>query len=90
MRALTLALVLPLAACGSGQGGNDTAAQGGNAEAPLPKATGPAPRTPVTQISPEPGNEAEWMAPQPAAGDPTSAPYANLLDQPLVDAPPKR
>ncbi|MGK6323498.1 hypothetical protein ACMGDM_10460 [Sphingomonas sp. DT-51] len=77
-------LALPfLAACGGGDGG-------GNQAAPVPKATGPAPKTPVMEITPAPGNQAEWMEPRDAPGAPTSAPYANLLDQPVVKGPPAR
>ncbi|WP_281422786.1 hypothetical protein [Sphingomonas yunnanensis] len=42
------------------------------------------------QITPAPGNEAEWMEPRDAPGAPTSAPYANLLDQPVVKGPPAK
>lgn len=57
----------------------------------MPSPTGPPPTTPVIQDPPRaPGNEASWMEPQAAPGAPTSAPYGNLLDQPLVNAAPAR
>lgn len=87
MRTIFLALLLPLAACGGAGGSNDTAQSPDNA---APPPSGPPPKTPVMQVTPAPGNEAEWMTPRPGAGDPTTAPYGNLLDQPLVDAPPAR
>jgi hypothetical protein len=85
MRALPLLLLLSLTACGGG--GKES---GGNQAAPAPSPTGPAPKTPVMQITPAPGNEAEWMEPRDAPGAPTSAPYANLLDQPVVKGPPAK
>jgi hypothetical protein len=89
MRTPILAFLLPLAACGGGgEGGN---AQGeGNRTAPAPRSTAPAPRTPVMQITPAPGNEATWMEPRPAPDAPQSAPYGNLLDQPVVKGAPAR
>lgn len=94
MRTLLFAPVLLLAACGSGDGGNnsgDAAPGNENAGPPVPSPTGPPPKTPVlTNVPREGGNEASWMEPQPAPGAPTSAPYDNLLDQPLVNAAPPR
>jgi len=84
MRALSLLLLLSLAACGGGKEGS------GNQAAPAPSPTGPAPKTPVMQITPAPGNAAEWMEPRDAPGAPASAPYANLLDQPVVKGPPAK
>ncbi|TCP34985.1 hypothetical protein [Sphingomonas sp. BK235] len=83
MRTVPLSLLpLLLAACGGEGGGNQTA--------PAPSPTGPAPKTPVMDITPVPGNEAEWMEPRDAPDAPPSAPYANLLDQPVVKGPPAR
>lgn len=96
MRIFLLALLLPLAACSGGGDGNNSSdaggneSAGGNAEAPVPENTGPAPRTPVINVADAASNESEWLEAQPAPGDPTRAPYGNLLDQPLVDAPPQR
>ena len=84
MRALSLLLLLSLAACGGGKEGS------GNQAAPAPSPTGPAPKTPVMQITPAPGNAAEWMEPRDAPGAPARAPYANLLDQPVVKGPPAK
>ena len=77
MRAF-FALPLLLAACSGESSGNNT-------QPPAPRPTGPAPKTPVTDVSPEPGNSASWMGTRDDAGDPKTAPYGNLLDQPLVN-----
>lgn len=79
MRAFLLSAAVLLAACSGGDEANTAA------ETPAPKATGPAPQTPVTGISPEPGNSSSWMRTRDDAGDPKSAPYGNLLDQPVVN-----
>lgn len=39
----------------------------------------------MTDIRPAPGDEPGWMEPRGNAADPKSAPYGNLLDQPLVN-----
>jgi hypothetical protein len=81
MRHVLLTLLLPLAACS----GSDEAANNAAAAQPIPKPTGPPPLTPTIKNPPiAPGNEAAWMGPRPA-DDPTTAPYGNLLDQPLVN-----
>ncbi len=97
MRTLFLALLLPLAACSGGGDGNnssdaagDESAQGNAGGPPVPRPTGPAPRTPVLNVQDAASNDSEWLDPQPAPRDPKTAPYGNLLDQPLVDAPPQR
>ena len=82
------ALLLPLAACGGGDGGNNASdgAPGNGADAaPIGNPTAPPPKTPVLDVEGAPGNQAGWMEPKPGGGDPTSAPYGNLLDQPLVN-----
>lgn len=94
MRTLLLALLLPLAACSGGGDGNNSSdaegAQGNAAGPPAPRPTGPTPRTPVMNVQDVTSNDTEWLEPQPGAGDPKSAPYGNLLDQPLVDGAPQR
>ncbi|MBW6525295.1 hypothetical protein KZ813_00410 [Sphingomonas sp. RHCKR7] len=85
MRALPLIALLSLTACG---GGGEEGA--GNKAAPAPTPTGPAPKTPVMQITPAPGKEVEWMEPRDAPNAPPSAPYGNLLDQPVVKGPAAR
>lgn len=87
MRTLVPAIAaVLLAACSGG----DKAEQAQAQPAPAPSPTGPAPRTPVLQnVSPEPGASPTWMAPRPNPGDPKTAPFANTLDQPVVDAPGK-
>ena len=79
MRAI-LPFLLLLAACSAGGEGNNTAAQ-----APAPKPTGPAPRTPLTGITPAPGKTPTWLGVRDGAEDPQSAPYGNVLDQPVVN-----
>ena len=79
MRAVLPALLL-LAACSGNGEGNNAAAQ-----APAPKPTGPAPRTPVTDITPAPGKTPAWLGARDGAGDPKTAPYGNVLDQPVVN-----
>ena len=76
---LSLGCVL-LTACGGGE--EPPAAP------PTRRATAPAPRTPVMEVTPTAGNEAAWMAPRPAPDAPATAPYDNLLDQPVVKGPP--
>lgn len=71
-----LASALLIAACSPGQD---------NATTPTPEPTAPAPKTPLTDIRPEPGNSAGWMAPADNGSDPKDAPYGDLLDQPLVN-----
>ena len=60
------------------------------APAPAPSPTGPPPKTPVMQVTPAPGDTPSWMEPRPNKGDPKSAPFGNLLDQPVVNAPRRR
>lgn len=75
-----IAPALLLAACsGGGEEKNSTA------QAPAPKPTGPAPKTPVTGISPAPGKSPTWMGAREGAGDPKRAPYGDVLDQPVVN-----
>lgn len=81
MRPYFLALLLPLATCSP-----EPAAHNNTAEAaPAPKPTGPAPRTPVTNVTPVPGESPSWMGARPAPHAPPTAPYGNLLDQPVVN-----
>lgn len=92
MRLLLLALLVPLAACGKGEGGKSSdagAKSGGNsaAVAPMATPTGPPPKTPVMQVTPAPGTQPQWLEPRSDKGAPKSAPYGNLLNQPVVDAP---
>lgn len=77
MRMILLALLFPLAACGSNDEGNQTAG-------PPPGANVTPPTTPMMQVTPAPGNSVEWMEPVDAPGAPRNAPYDNLLDEPLV------
>ena len=77
---LVLPAALLLAACPG-----DGVEIDNSAQTPAPKPTGPAPKTPVTSISPAPGNSAAWMDARDGADDPKSAPYANVLDQPVVN-----
>lgn len=92
MRLLVLALFVPLAACGKGEAGRSSDAArgsgGGNAAAAAPMATptGPPPKTPVMQVTPAPGTQPKWLRPRSNAGDPKTAPYDNLLGQPVVNA----
>ena len=79
MRATLLVSLVLLAACSGGGEANNTA------QAPAPKPTGPAPKTPVTRISPAPGKAPTWMGVRNDAGDPKTAPYGNLLEQPVVN-----
>lgn len=81
-RRFAIAPLLFLAACG---GGADD-----NAAAPAEQPTVAAQGTPVENVTVALGNEESWMEPREDAGDPKQAPYGNLLDQPLVDAPHKR
>ena len=86
MRALILlAPALFLAACG---GGNDDANNAVMAEEAAEMANMPAPTTPQLNVTAA-TNEEDWIAPQNGAGDPTTAPYGNVLDEPVVDAPSK-
>lgn len=88
MRFLLAAFALPLAACGGGSdGGNEGAA---NTAQPAPRPTAPAPRTPVLDVDGVAANQAEWIGPREAPGARPTAPYGNLLDEPVVDAPPAR
>ncbi|NTS63660.1 hypothetical protein HRV97_00625 [Sphingomonas sp. HHU CXW] len=92
MRLLLLALLIPLAACGKGEEGKSSDAggkSGGNSAAPAPMAspTGPPPKTPVMQVTPAPGKQPQWLEPRSDKGDPKTAPYGDLLNQPVVDAP---
>lgn len=80
---LILVPAMLLAACGSG---NDAPAN----QAPATEPTAPAPNTPVENTTPMLGNDESWMDARRDTGDPEHAPYGNLLDQPLVDAPHKK
>lgn len=82
MRALLPVLCL-LAACSGGGEGNKTAA----APPPAPAPSGPAPETPVTNITPAPGRTPTWLEARAGSGDPKRAPYGDVLDQPVVDKP---
>lgn len=92
MRALLLALLLPLAACSGGGDGNNSSDAGGEEAAanasPAPRPTGPAPRTPVLNVQDSASNDTEWLDPQAAPDAPRTAPYGNLLDDPVVKGPP--
>lgn len=79
MRAAFLAAPLLLAACSGAGSGNNA-----SAPAPAPKPTGPAPKTPLTNITPAPGKSPTWMGARDGAGAPQTAPYGNLLEQPVV------
>ena len=81
MRDAFLAVLTLVAACSGGGSGNNSSAQ-----APAPKPTGPAPMTPITGVSPVPGRTPTWMGARDDAGDPKTAPYGNLLQQPVVNA----
>lgn len=81
MRHLLLTLLLPLAACSGGDDASSNAVAAPSAPSPI----GPPPLIPTIKNLPiAPGNQAEWMGPRPA-NDPATAPYGNLLDQPLVN-----
>lgn len=81
MRAVLLALPLLLAACS----GKDTDEKSNAAaQAPAPKPSGPAPKTPVIDVRPAPGKSPSWLAPRDNAGAPLRAPYGDLLAQPVV------
>lgn len=69
---------LLLAACSQGDAGN------AGAPAPAPQPTGPAPKTPLTGITPAPGKTPTWLGARDGTDDPKTAPYGNLLDQPVV------
>lgn len=60
-----------------------------NGAAPMPNITEPAQRTPGMNVTPAEGESPDWMDPPAPKGDPTSAPYGNLLDAPLVKGPDK-
>ncbi len=81
MRHLILPVCLLLAACG--KGGEEQAKTADPAPAPSP--TAPAPRTPVMQITPAPGDQPTWLAPRPANSAAVQAPYGNLLNKPVVE-----
>jgi hypothetical protein len=69
-----------LMACGKG-GSDKEQAQ----PAPVPSATAPAPRTPVMQITPAPGQTPAWLKAQPGRGAELKAPYGDLLNKPVVE-----
>lgn len=82
IRFLALAPLIFLAACGGGQGNNSAAV---NDVQPVPSPTGPPPLTPRLNVPPQ-GNEAgEWLGPRAPSSAPPTAPYGNLLDQPVVN-----
>ncbi len=77
---ILIAAALLLAACSGKE-------EEGNATPPAPQPTGPAPRTPTTNVSPLPGGEPGWLEAQSNAGDPAEAPYDEAAaDEPLVNA----
>lgn len=79
-----LLLAAPLAACGGGAG--EEAEPANNAAA---AAAGVPPQTtPVLNVAETSGNEATWMEPRDTPGPRPTAPYGNLLDDPVVDARP--
>jgi len=84
MRASILATLLSLAACTSEPAANN-APETSNAAAAAPRLTGPAPKAPVTDVTPAPGESPSWMGARSAPDAPQSAPYADLLDQPVVN-----
>ncbi len=78
-RRLLPLLCLTVAACGTGDQPQEDAAT------PGPRATAPAPRTPVMQITPAPGATPAWLEPQPHRGAQVRAPYDGSLDRPVVE-----
>ncbi len=74
-----LLAALALAACSSEPANNTAAA------APAPAPTGPAPKTPTTNVTPEPGKTPSWLGARQLPDAPETAPYGNLLDQPVVN-----
>lgn len=87
MRTFILAILLSLAACASEPAANNADAA---AAAPAPRPTGPVPKTPVTDVTPAPGESPSWMGAGPAPDAPPTAPYADLLDQPVVNGAARR
>ena len=81
MRFPFLPLLALVAAC---SGGEEPA---NNTAAPAPSPTGPPPLTPKMKVDPAPGNSNSWLGPEQDKGDPATAPYGNVLDQPVVNAP---
>ncbi len=84
MRRLLPLSCLMLVACGKGEPAKEQAQP-----APTPRATAPAPRTPVMQITPAPGATPAWLKPQPGQGAELKAPYGDLLNKPVVEGAPK-
>lgn len=81
-----LPLLLALSACGGRREEPDNAA---SREAEAHERVQPE-TTPVLEVPAAPGNEAAWIAPREGPGPRPTAPYGNLLDAPLVDAPAAR
>lgn len=79
-RLFLAATILSLAACSSEPAANNTAAA-----APAPEPTGPPPMTPTTNVTAAPGKSPSWLGARPAPNAPETAPYGNLLDQPVVN-----
>ena len=88
IRIIPLIPLALLAACGGGESNNSAGGNGagGNMAEPVPSPTGPPPLTPRLNV-PSQGNDAgAWLGPrQPTHSEPTQAPYANLLDAPVVN-----
>lgn len=89
MRRLALLLLaVPLAACG---GGGERREEGGGANnAAAAAARVPPQTTPVLNVAETSGNEATWIEPRDPPGPRPTAPYGNLLDDPVVDARPAK
>lgn len=89
MRRLALLLLaLPLAACGGGNAEREEGGAGNNAA--VAAARVPPQTTPVLNVGETTGNEATWIEPRDTPGPRPTAPYGNLLDDPVVDAPPAK
>lgn len=84
---LFVAPALLLAACSGGdeKGAANNAAAAQEAAA---AANRPAPTTPQLNVQDATAEE-NWIAPQNGASDPKSAPYGNILSEPVVNAPSK-
>ena len=76
---LLIIAALALTACSSEPANNTAAA------APAPAPTAPPPMTPTTNITAAPGENPSWLGARPDSSAPETAPYGNLLDQPVVN-----
>ena len=88
IRFLPLIPLVLLAACGGREGNNASAGNsaGANRVEPVPTPTGPPPLTPRLNVPPQGNNAGAWLGPrEPTHPEPTQAPYANLLDAPVVN-----